>query len=162
MIATDDHRICCIIRHTVAICIMNQLFSARCKTILDTLFSKTITTMTFSFVIFLNIFGILINYLKDRFITFQNILYMHISSLLYGLYLLSLFSVNHYFGHTYIFYYDKWIKHIFCKVISFLSLFSNLSYNKKVLLHERKRHTTCRIAITPSVVISWLTPPSRT
>ena len=129
VIATDDHRICSITRHTVAICIMNQLFSVRCKTILDTLFSKTITTMNFSFVIFLNIVGMLISYLKDRSITFQNILYIHISSLLYGLYLLSLFSVNHYFGHTYIFYYDKWIKHIFCKVISFLSLFSNLSYN---------------------------------
>ena len=32
-------------------------------------------------------------------------------------------------------------------------------YNKKVLLCERKRHTTRSVASTPYVVLSWLTPP---
>ena len=129
VIATNDYRICCIFRQTVATCIANQLLSVNCKTIFNTLFSKTITIITCSFLIFLNILGILFIYLKDRSIIFQNILYMHLSGLLYGLYLLSLFSANHYFGHTFPFYCDKWIKHIFCKVISFISLFTNLSYN---------------------------------
>ena len=55
-----------------------------------------------------------------------------------------------------------------CSVIVFsitqskwCQLLSNLKLNKKVLLRERKRHTACRVAITPSVVISWVTPPPR-
>ena len=32
-------------------------------------------------------------------------------------------------------------------------------YNKKVLLRERKRHTTCRVVTTPSVVLTGCPPP---
>ena len=34
--------------------------------------------------------------------------------------------------------------------------------HKKVLLRERKRHTARRVASTPYVVLSWLTPPPPT
>ena len=111
----------------VTVCVGNRLSPINCEVILGTSAAKIVTTLCLCLVIFLNILAVLLQLIKLRSITFQNKLYMYVTGLTYGLYLLCLFSADQYLGDTYIFYHEKWIEHVCCKTLSFLSLFSTIN-----------------------------------
>ena len=50
---------------------------------------------------------------------------------------------------------------IYYKGLLFFLTVANRKLNKKVLLRERKRHTACRVASTPYVVLTGYPPPAR-
>ena len=121
IISSNDARICCIFQLAVTVCVGNGLMPFNCEEILGTSAAKTVTILCFCLVIFLNILAAFLQSVKLRSITFRNILCMYVTGLIYGLYLLFLFSADQYLGDTYMFYHEKWIKHVCCKTLSFIS-----------------------------------------
>ena len=128
VISSNDVRICCMFQLAFTVCVGNRLLPINCEVILGTSAAKIVTVLCFCLVIFLNILAVLLQLITLRSITFQNKLCTYVTGLTYGIYLLCLFSADQYLGNTYIFYHEKWIEHVCCKTLSFLSLFSIINY----------------------------------
>ena len=128
VISSNDAWICCLFQLAATVCVGKRLMPINCKVNLGTSAAKTVKVFCFSLVIFLNILASFLQSVKLRSIIFHNMLCMYVTGLICGLYLLFLFSADQYLGDTYMFYHEKWIEHVCCKTLSFLSLFSTINY----------------------------------
>ena len=140
MISTSDYRICCLMQGSGAVCLKKPKWPQSCNLMLNSkvveMFCIILSTVIITFNIIAFSFGMLKHSrmkLKNQMQiqpTFRmNILCLHFNDLLFGIYLVAIFSAGKYYDRFFVIYAEQWLRGVLCKscgLITSIALLNSL------------------------------------
>ena len=126
LVISEDYRVCCLLESTDIVCTSKPIWPESCSVMLVSIISKICVVIEFSLIIILNCISVINVIATPRKISSftLNLLSLNINDILFGIYLLAIFCVDHYYGILYVISYKTWLTSVYCKGLGIISLFA--------------------------------------